>query len=359
MKKIIISLCLLLATTVMASAQTTLKIQSSYPAGSTWHDHSAMWAKSVEALTNGSLKIDLKSAGQIVPAFEVLDAVNKGVLDGADTQSYYFVGKDKTLALFNSPAGGPYGMDGMDFLGWFYHGGGFELYQQFYKEKLDIDIVGFPFLPTQNQPLGWFYRPIKDLDDLKNFKCRQTGLNTELYKRMGMQTVSMPLGEVVAAGQKGVINCAEYQGPVEDLKMGMQTVWKYYYLHSHHENSNTGDLMIRGDVWRKLTPQQQQAIKSAAHESYVLWLVDIQAKSGSALKEMVEKYDVKVMKTPNDILKAELKTVDEIFAEESKNNPWFKKVLESQKAWASKVVPYKRVGFIPYTDAADYYWGNK
>ena len=137
MKKIIISVCLLLATTVIASAQTTLKIQSSYPAGSTWHDHSAMWAKSVETLTNGSLKIDLKSAGQIVPAFEVLDAVNKGVLDGADTQSYYFVGKDKTLALFNSPAGGPYGMDGMDFLGWFYHGGGFELYQQFYKEKLD------------------------------------------------------------------------------------------------------------------------------------------------------------------------------------------------------------------------------
>jgi TRAP-type mannitol/chloroaromatic compound transport system substrate-binding protein len=348
-----------LAISPMSNAQTVIRVASSYPAVSTFNEQAVYIAKKVDTLTDGKVKLDIKAAGALVPAFETLDATASGAVDATWTQSYYWVGKDKTLSLFNSPVGGPYGMDGMDFLGWMFHGGGLEMYNEFYQKHLKLDVVVFPVMPTQNQPLGWFKRPIKDLADFKNFTCRQTGLNQELYSRMGMKTVNLPGGEILAAAQRGVIDCAEFVGGLEDQRLGFPTVWKYYYLHSLHENSNTGDLIINGGVWRKLTKQQQESVRAAAYESYLWWLTDVQGKNGQALKEMIEQHGIKVMRTPKDIILAELQTIDKIFAEESAKNPWFKKVLESQKAWAAKVVPYKRVAFTPYDYAADYYWGQK
>ena len=359
MKSILAALVTLILTSTTVFADTTIRIASSSPAISTFNEQAQFIADRVKILTDGKVRMEIKPAGALVPAFQVLDATASGAVGGAWTQSYYWVGKDKTLSLFNSPLGGPYGMDGIDFLGWMFHGGGLELYREFYQKVLKLDVVPFPSMPTQNQPLGWFHRPIKDLADLKNFKCRQTGINVELYARMGMQTIGMPGGEILAAGQKGVINCAEFVGGVEDERLGFPTIWKYYYLNSLHEHSNTGDLLINGKVWRGLTKQQQTSIRSAAYESYLWWLTWVQAENGKALKRMVRKYGVKVMQTPADILVAELKTIDQMFAEESAKNPWFRKVLASQKAYAAKVVPYKNVAFTPYKYAADYYWGLK
>ncbi len=359
MKIILTALAVLLFTTTTALAETKIRIASSFPAISTFNEQAQFIAKRVYTLTDGKVQMEVKPSGSLVPAFQVLDATASGAVEAAWTQSYYWVGKDKTLSLFNSPLGGPYGMDGIDFLGWMFHGGGLELYRTFYQKKLGLDVVPFPSMPTQNQPLGWFHRPIKNLADLKNFKCRQTGINVELYARMGMQTIGMPGGEILAAGQKGVINCAEFVGGLEDERLGFPTIWKYYYLNSLHEHSNTGDLLINGEVWRSLTKQQQTAIRSAAYESYLWWLTWIQRENGKALGRMIRDHGVKVMQTPSDILVAELKTIDEMFAEESAKNPWFKKVLASQKAYAAKVVPYKNVAFTPYKYAADYYWGLK
>ena len=359
MKIILTALAVLLFTTTTALAETKIRIASSFPAISTFNEQAQFIAKRVYTLTDGKVQMEVKPSGSLVPAFQVLDATASGAVEAAWTQSYYWVGKDKTLSLFNSPLGGPYGMDGIDFLGWMFHGGGLELYRTFYQKKLGLDVVPFPSMPTQNQPLGWFHRPIKNLADLKNFKCRQTGINVELYARMGMQTIGMPGGEILAAGQKGVINCAEFVGGLEDERLGFPTIWKYYYLNSLHEHSNTGDLLINGEVWRSLTKQQQTAIRSAAYESYLWWLTWIHRENGKALGRMIRDHGVKVMQTPSDILVAELKTIDEMFAEESAKNPWFKKVLASQKAYAAKVVPYKNVAFTPYKYAADYYWGLK
>ena len=345
--------------TVAYAEQMKIRVASSFPAISTFNEQAQFIADRVKTITEGKIVMEVKPAGSLVPAFQVLDATASGAIEAAWTQSYYWVGKDKTLSLFNSPLGGPYGMDGIDFLGWMFHGGGLELYRTFYKEVLKLDVVPFPSMPTQNQPLGWFKRPIKNLADLKNFKCRQTGINVELYARMGMQTVGMPGGEIMAAAQKGVIDCAEFVGGLEDQRLGFPTVWKYYYLNSLHEHSNTGDLLINGKIWRSLTKGQQAAIRASAYESYLNWLTWIQAKNGTALAEMVRDHGVKVMQTPPDILVAELKTIDQMFEEESAKNAWFKKVLASQKAWAAKVVPFKNVAFTPYSYAANYYWGKK
>ena len=362
MKRLLIAIAMLFFTTTAYAEkqkQTTILIASSYPAMSTFNYQAEYISKRVYQLTEGNVNMEIKPAGALVPAFQVLDATASGAVGGAWTQSYYWVGKDKTLGLFNSPLGGPYGMDGMDFLGWMFHGGGLDLYHEFYQKVLKLDVVPFPVMPTQNQPLGWFHRPIKDLADLKNFKCRQTGINVELYARMGMQTIGMPGGEILAAGQKGVINCAEFVGGLEDEKLGFSKLWKYYYLNSLHEHSNTGDLLINGKVWRSLTMQQQESIKASAYESYLWYLTWIQSENGQALQRMIDKDGVKVMQTPPDILEAELKTIDEMFAEESAKNKWFRKVLASQKHHASKVVPYKNKAFTPYNYAADHYWGDK
>ena len=358
--KYLVAFMLVIFTTVsVAKADTNIRIASSFPAVSTFNEQAQFIADRVKVLTEGKVTMEVKPSGALVPAFQVLDATASGAVEAAWTQSYYWVGKDKTLALFNSPLGGPYGMDGIDFLGWMFHGGGLKLYQEFYQKKLKLDIVPIPSMPTQNQPLGWFHGPIKNLADLKNFKCRQTGANVELYARMGMQTIGMPGGEILAAAQKGVINCAEFVGGLEDERLGFPTVWKYYYLNSLHEHSNTGDLLINGGVWRSLSDSQRAAVRSAAYESYLWWLTDIQSKNGQALQRMVREHGVRVMKTPPDILVAELKTIDQMFKEESAKNPWFRRVLASQKAWAAKVVPFKNVAFTPYNYAADYYWGGK
>ena len=152
-------------------------------------------------------------------------------------------------------------------------------------------------LPSGPQALGWFKRRIKNLADFKGMKCRQTGMAAEVYTRMGMTTVNMPGGEIIPAAQRGVIDCAEWVGGVEDLRLGFHNVWKYHYTPSMHENLTTGELLINGDVWKSLTPTQQEQIKSAANETFLLWWAKWQKQNAEALKELQEKHGVQVLRT--------------------------------------------------------------
>ena len=159
----------------------------------------------------------------MVPAFEVLDATSRKVIDGAHTVSYYWVGKNRTAVLFTGGPGGNYGMDFVDVLGWMYEGGGLELYQQFYKDVLKLNVVALPAYPIGPQAFGWFKRPIKNLADFKGMRCRQTGINAEIFTEMGMRTVNLPGGEILPAAERGVIDCAEWVGGIEDLRLGFHT----------------------------------------------------------------------------------------------------------------------------------------
>ena len=218
-----------------AQAPVVLKIQASWPASLTIFEHLKFVAERVDKLSGGSLKIEPLPAGTIVPAFEVLDATSKKVIDGAHTVAYYWVGKNKTAVLFTGGPGGTFGMDFVDVLGWMYEGGGLELYQQFYKDVLKLNVVPLPAFPSGPQALGWFKWPIKNLADFKGMKCRQTGINAEIYTEMGMRTVNLPGGEILPAAERGVIDCAEWVGGVEDLWLGFHTVWKYHYTPGMHE----------------------------------------------------------------------------------------------------------------------------
>jgi TRAP-type mannitol/chloroaromatic compound transport system substrate-binding protein len=173
---------------------------------------------------------------------------------------------------------------------------------------------------------------------------------------MGMQTVNMPGGEIVPSAQRGVIDCAEWVGGIEDLRLGLPQVYKYHYVPGMHEPSVVGELMINAEVWKGLTAQQQEAIRSAATEAFMRWWVKWQKQNAEALEEMRTKHGTQILRTPPEILIAFLKAWDEIAKEESAKNPFFKKVLDSQRQYASKVVPAKRFMFPPYSFAANYYW---
>jgi len=342
-----------------AQQTVTLKMQASWPAALTLYDNFKMFAERVDKLSAGRLKIETLPAGAIVPAFEVLDATNKKVIDGAHTWAAYWVGKHKAAVLFTGGPGGTFGMDFIDVIGWYYEGGGLELYQQFYKDILKLNVVPIPILPSGPQAFGWFKRPIKNLADFKGMKCRQTGMAAEVYTAMGMTVVNMPGGEIIPSAQRGVIDCAEWIGGVEDLKLGFHTVWKYHYTPGMHENVTIGEVLINGDVWKGLAPDLQEIIKSAAMETFVRWWARWQRQNADAIKELQEKHKVHILRTPDDILYAFLKAWDKIAAQEAEKDPFFKKVLESQRQYASIVVPAKRFMFPTYDFAANHYWPVK
>ena len=354
-----VSMVLATGASSVQAQQRVLKMQATWPASLTLYENFTMFAERVDKLSGGTLKIETMPAGQVVPAFEVLDATHKKVLDGAHAWGGYWTGKDKTSILFTGGPGGTFGMDYTDYMGWMFYGGGWDLYQEFYQKQLQLNVVVFPILPSGPQAFGWFKKPIQTVEDMKGMKCRQTGMAGEVWQAMGFTVVNMPGGEIIPSAQRGVIDCAEWVGGVEDLRLGFQNVWKYHYSPGVHENTTVGELLINGDVWKSLTPQQQEWIKSAANETFVIWHAKWQRQNADALKEMQEKHGVQILRTPPEILQAFIKKWDEIAAAEAEKNPFFKKVHESQRQYASLVVPYKRFYFPPYSFMANHYFPDK
>ena len=336
-----------------------LQFQATWPASLTLYENFTHFVDRIGKISGGALKINAMPAGQVVPAFEVLDATHKKVLDGAHAWAGYWTGKNKTSILFTGGPGGTFGMDFIDAMGWLHHGGGLEMYQDFYQKELKLNVVVIPILPAGPQAFGWFKKPIKNLADMKGMKCRQTGMAAEVWQKMGMTTVNMPGGEIIPSAQRGVIDCAEWVGGVEDLKLGFHNVWKYHYTPGVHENVTIGELLINQDVWKALPAHHQEMMKTAANETFLIWWAKWQRQNADAIKEMQEKHGVQILRTPPDILTAFLKTWDVIAAEEGAKNPFFKKVHDSQRAYASFVVPAKRFMFPPYSFVANHYWPEK
>ena len=238
---------------VSAQAPTkTLKIQTSWPASSQAFDQMQAFGKRLEVVTGGRIKMEALPGGQIVPPFEVLDATHKKVIDGAHSWPGYWVGRNKAAILFTGGPAGPWGMDHIDFMSWMWHGGGFDMMQKFYRETLKMNVISIPMHTQSPQALGWFKKKIDNVADFKGMRCRETGIAQEVFNEMGMRTVNMPGGEIMPAAERGVIDCAEWVGGIDDLKFGFHTIWKWHYAPSLHEPVSIGELMINLDVWNGL-----------------------------------------------------------------------------------------------------------
>jgi TRAP-type mannitol/chloroaromatic compound transport system substrate-binding protein len=346
----------------LALAQTKsvkLTIQASWPAGAFVYRNLKMFAERVEKMSGGRISIEHHPAGTVVGAFEVLDAAHRGVIDGGHTCSYYFIGKHKAATLFTGAPGGPFGMDFMDYFGWTYYGGGWELLQELYQKVIGVNIIAFPMIPSGPQAFGWFKKPITGVADLKGLKYRVPGIAGDVYKELGMSVVVLPGQEIVPAADRGVIDATEWAVPAEDITLGIHDVWKTYYVPGIHETTTTCELQLSKAVWDKLSPDLQEIVRSAAVETYLHWWALLTRESVLKLKELEEKHGVKVHKTPEDIYPKYLELWDKIAEQEAGKDPFFKKVLESQKQYAAQLVPYRRLWGSALRYATDYYWPEK
>ncbi len=349
------------AQTAAPAAQTgaktiTWKVQSGWPP-TDWHFQNIKgFATKAEEMSGGRLKFELLAPGAVVPTAEMLDAVSKGLLDGCHTNAGLHYGKNVALSLLANAAGGPFGMNAEDFLGWYYIGGGAELYQELLQKEMKLDLVSFATFGETPEPLGWFPKPIKSVDELKGLKFRAAGLAAEVFTEFGMPVASIAPGEIVPALERGTLDASEYSDPTSDMSAGFHEVRKYYHLPGIHQPTGTMEVDFNLKKWNELSKDLQAIIKYAAMAETMEYTVQMLEKNASDLQTLVEKHGVTVVETPTAILQECLKAWDKVAARKSQENSMFAKIYESQKTYARKVVPFRRVAHPPYQLAADYYW---
>jgi len=341
-----------------ATAQTkfVLKGQSSHPASANLHLIFKLWADTVEKMSAGRLKVETLPAGAIVPAFEVFDATSKGVLDVGMAPFGYIQGRHTaTIPMSHGPL---FGMDGQDYYAWYYDGGGLKLLEEFYRDILKLNVVGFPIPTDYPQGLGWFKKEIKSLADLKGMKYRIYGIGAETYGRLGVSVVTIPGGEIVPALERGVIEGAEWINCLEDRKLGLHKIAKHYYTPGMHEPVTGAQLMFNGDAWKKLPPDLQEIVKVASVYATTMRNFSFNRETAEACQLLI-KEGVQIHRTPDEILINFLNEWEKIQAEYAAKDPFYKKVFDSQKAYAEQIVPFRLSWFPQYEFAGKYYWKDK
>ena len=342
---------------MVSTAQTTsLRFQSTWPAKDIFHEYAQDFAKKVNDMAGNRLKIEVLPAGAVVPAFQILEAVSKGTLDGGHGVIAYHYGKNSALALWGS--GPAYGMDPNMLLAWHNYGGGKALVEEIYK-SLNMDVVTYLYGPMPTQPLGWFKKPITKADDFKGMKFRTVGISIDLFKGMGAAVNALPGGEIVPALDRGLLDGAEFNNASSDRALGFQDVSKVYMLQSYHQSAETFEILFNKTKYDAL-PDKIKAILDHAAEAASADLVwkSIDRYSKDYI-ELQTKDKVKMYKTPDSILQKQLEIFDKVEAEYSAKNPLFKEIAASQKKFAERTVKWKRDTVVSPTLAYNHYFGRK
>ena len=330
-----------------------IKMQGAWGAKDIFNEFAEDYVKRVNEMSGGSLKIDYLVSGAVVQAFQVMDAVHKGVLDAAHAVTVYWYGKSKVASLFGT--GPVFGQDAHLGLAWIHHGGGKELYKEL-LEKLGLNIVGFFAMPMPTQPLGWFKKQIKSADDLKGLKYRTVGLAADLFQEMGLKVTQLPGGEIVPALERGVIEAFEFNNPTSDRSFGAQDVSKVYMLGSYHQAAEFFEIIFNKGMFQKLSKEHQAILQYAAEaaSSDNFWKgIDRYSKD---LLWLRDKAKVKLYRTPQSVMNAQLKAWDVMIDRLSKEDPFFAKVLKSQKDFAHRASYYYLLNQCDYKLAFDHYF---
>jgi len=341
----------------VSRAQTkTLKMQSAWGATSIFQVMAQQYVERVEKQSGGRLKIDLLPSGAVVQAFQVQDAVHDGVLDGAHTVTAYWYGKNKAASLFGT--GPQFGQTAAQNVAWMQFGGGRELYKELVQDILGLNVVGFFALPMPPQPLGWFQKEIKSADDLKGLKYRTVGLATDIMQGMGVSVTQLPGGEIVPALERGVIEAFEFNNPTSDREFGAQDVSKFYMLSSYHQAGEFFELIFNKDMYEGLEPELQAILEYSAEAAGTANYGLAMDKYSADLQTLINDDGVNVYRTPDSVLQAQLDAWDIVLAELVKD-PFFKKVVDSQKAWAERVAFYSIMDEVDAKLAYNHYFPGK
>ncbi len=349
-----------MAAPMLAKAQAgpiTMRWQSTWPSKDIFHEYALDFAKKVNDMTGGDLKIEVLPAGAVVPAFGLLEAVSKGTLDGGHGVLGYHYGKQNALALWNS--GPAFGMDANMLLSWHKYGGGADLLAKLYASIGMTSVQSFLYGPMATQPLGWFKKPITKSEDFKGLKFRTNGLAIDLFTAMGAAVNALPGGEIVPAMDRGLLDGAEFNNATSDRLLGFPDVSKVCMLQSFHQSAETFEIMFNKPKYDALPAKMKAIIAGAVEASSadMSWkAIDRYSKD---YIELQEKDKVKFYKTPDSILQDQLKLWEEILVKKSAENPLFKEIVASQKAFAQRAVKWEQDVVINRRMAVNHFFGAK
>ncbi|MET0348730.1 MAG: TRAP transporter substrate-binding protein [Rhizobacter sp.] len=346
-----------LAAPMIATAQTTttLKFQSTWPAKDIFHEYAQDFAKKVNDMASGRLKIEVLPAGAVVPAFQLLDAVSKGTLDGGHGVIAYWYGKNSALALWGSGPG--FGMDANMVLAWHNYGGGKALVEEVYK-SLNLDVVSYLYGPMPTQPLGWFKKPVSRTEDMKGLKFRTVGLAVDVFTEMGAAVNPLPGGEIVPALDRGLIDAAEFNNASSDRVLGFPDVAKNCMLQSFHQSGEQFEILFNRTKLQSLPPELKSIIDYAvqAASADMSWkAIERNSQDYQALQQQ----GIKFYKTPDAVLRAQLAAWDKTIEKKAAENPLFKKVLDSQRAFAARAVKWQNDYSVDFKMAYNHYFGRQ
>jgi TRAP-type mannitol/chloroaromatic compound transport system substrate-binding protein len=330
------------------------RFQSTWPSKDIFHEYALDFGKKVNDMTGGDLKIEVLPAGAVVPAFQLLDAVSKGVLDGGHGVLVYHYGKNTALALWGSGPG--YAMDANMLLAWHKYGGGKQLLEKIFAQ-IGANVVSFPYAPLYTQPLGWFKKPMQSVDDFKGLKYRTVGISIDLFTAMGAAVNALPGGEIVAAIDRGLLDAAEFNNASSDRALGFADVSKICMLQSYHQNAEQLEISFNKDKLRGLPPKLQAIIENAveAASQDMQWkAIDRNSQDYITLQTQDK---VRFFKTPDAILKRQLELYDEIAKKYIASNPLFREIIESQLAFAKRATRWEQDYVVSRKLAFDHYYG--
>ncbi len=331
-----------------------MRWQSTWPSKDIFHEYALDFAKKVNDMTGGELRIEVLPAGAVVPAFQLLDAVTKGTLDGGHGVLVYHYGKQTALALWGSGPG--FAMDANMLLAWHKYGGGKELLAKLYA-SIGANVVSFPYGPMPTQPLGWFKKPITRIEDLNGLKYRTVGISIDVFQGMGMAVNALPGGEIVSAMDRGLLDAAEFNNATSDRLLGFADVSKICMLQSYHQNAEQFEIMFNKTKYDAL-PEKMKAIIANA----------VEAASSDMSQKAIDRYSqdyielqtkdkVRFFKTPDAILKRQLEVYDQVAIKKSAENPLFKEILQSQIAFARRATRWEQDTVVNRKMAFDHYFG--
>jgi TRAP-type mannitol/chloroaromatic compound transport system substrate-binding protein len=339
---------------VKAQGPVTMRWQSTWPAKDIFHEFANDFAKKVNDMTGGDLRIEVLPAGAVVPAFGLLDAVSKGTLDGGHGVLVYHYGKQNALALWGS--GPAFGMDAQQLLAWHKYGGGKELLNKLYA-SIGANVVSFPYGPMPTQPLGWFKKPITKVEDFKGLKYRTVGISIDVFTGLGAAVNALPGGEIVPAMDRGLLDAAEFNNATSDRILGFPDVSKVYMLQSYHQNAEQFEIMFNKTKYDALPDKIKAIIENAveAASQDMTWkAIDRYSKDHIAL-QTVDK--VRMYRTPDSVLQRQLVVYDEAAAKR-KDNALFREIEESQRKFAERAVRWYLDTQVSARMAYNHYFGK-
>jgi TRAP-type mannitol/chloroaromatic compound transport system substrate-binding protein len=331
-----------------------MRFQSTWPSKDIFHEYALDFAKKVNDMTGGDLKIEVLPAGAVVPAFGILDAISSGTLDGGHGVQVYHYGKQPALALWGS--GPAFSMDANMLLAWHKYGGGKELLDKAYS-SIGANVVSFVYGPMPTQPLGWFKKPIARPEDLQGLKFRTVGISIDLFTAMGAAVNALPGGEIVSALDRGLLDAAEFNNASSDRALGFADVSKICMLQGYHQNAEVFEILFNKPKYDGL-PAKIRAIVSNAVEAAsqdMSWkAIDRYSKD---YVELQKNDNVRFFKTPDAILRKQLEVYDEIVKKKAAENPLFKEILQSQLAFAERATRWEQDTVVNRRMAFDHYFG--